>query len=840
MLAQLRGRDKFAILSEVLGGKPSRREDGRVIRFACPGCKSFLSGKDELAGKIVTCPKCGQRMQTSRLRHAAREKITHRSRRLLSAGIPLAAVLSLAAVGGGIWLSTHFPNREPLSEIAAAKTTEPSSKSSREASSATENQIRAATVRERQEEQPLPNGRGAEKSSRPSQKPTDDKPPPPEDPKKIDLADDRSPELSFDLVDAINVQRAKAKVGPIFLDAELSRACQSRAEQLARHAGPRGNREKELVAEEAPLAAIEKWLQEPKSRTAILETRLRTFGAGFARNVDGQWFSVFDWTSRLDREPEMATTPVTGAIVYPAPGQTRVSLWFPGNELPDPLPQTKDKLAGYPVTLIFPSRARIEEAAAHLSNKEERDVAVWLSTPEKPANPKHADLQQNTICLIAKNPLLPNTRYHVEVSAKVNGEAWSAKWDFITVSEGEIHQEMAGSFLRMLNRLRRSAGLPSVPLDTERSKACSSHAGYLSRNISNNPKLNWNDEKSDLPGYTNEGAAAARTASIQGGGGPIEAVMGLIDSLISRPQLLDPHLGPLGLGYTPFIQGGWIWVIDMHRTSSEKEEGHEGADKEYFYPAPDQESVPLVYPPNEVPSPIPAGAKDKLAGYAITALFGPRARVTAATAKLADAKGNEVDGWLSTPEKPSIAGFSQRSLCFLPKAPLRPNTRYTATFRAEVNDRSWQRKWSFTTLKEPDRYSDDLEEKIAEQVNAARKAAGLTPVRLDAELSRGCQSHAHYLALNHQRPETLGARVHREDAQLPGASPEGARAAKESVIAVILDPQACVENWMATLYHRIPILAPNLERIGFGHARIHGHKWVCVLDTGNGRTPQDR
>jgi uncharacterized protein YkwD len=311
-------------------------------------------------------------------------------------------------------------------------------------------------------------------------------------------------------------------------------------------------------------------------------------------------------------------------------------------------------------------------------------------------------------------------------------------------------------------------------------------------------------------------------------------VTGLIDSLISRPQLLDPRLSEVGLGYAPFVQGGWIWVIDLHR-AAERE-----ADKEYFYPAPEQEDVPLVYPPNEVPSPIPAGTEVKLAGYAVTVLFGPRSHIAAATAKLTDEKGIDVDGWLSTPGKPAIAGFSQHSMCFLPKAPLRPGTHYTATFRAEIDGRPWRRTWSFTTLKEPDRFSDDLDTQIVAQVNTVRKAAGLPAVRLDAELSHGCQSHARYLGLNQRRSAVLGMDVHGQDASLPGASPEGARAAKESVIAVVLDPQTCIENWMATLYHRIPILAPNLERVGFGHARIRGHKWVCVLDTGNGRIPHDR
>ncbi len=149
--------------------------------------------------------------------------------------------------------------------------------------------------------------------------------------------------------------------------------------------------------------------------------------------------------------------------------------------------------------------------------------------------------------------------------------------------------------------------------------------------------------------------------------------------------------------------------------------------------------------------------------------------------------------------------------------------------------RPWQRTWSFTTLKEPNRFADDLDDKLLAQVNAVRKAAGLRAVRLDASLSQGCQSHARYLSLNANHPAGRGLAVHREDASLPGATPEGTRAAKASVIAIVLDPQTCVEGWMATLYHRVPILTPNLERIGFGHARIADRKWACVLDTGNGR-----
>jgi uncharacterized protein YkwD len=809
-----------------------------VIRFACPGCKIVLSGRDQQAGKIVTCPQCGQRMKAPRpAKQTARGKEKKASSRPRIAGIALVGMLLLAGAGGGMWLWTNAFNREPEPSISEHphQAPPPSSRPDRETPVVVETKKPAARVSE-----PTAPHRDAGGS--------EELPPPDDAPdsatvetKQIDLAEDLPPELPFDLVDAINAHRAKAGVEPIFLDAKASRKCQSRAEQLARHAAklddeamPKEGR-KEDVATEAPLAAIERWLKEPERRAGILEPRLRTFAAGFARNVQGQWVSVFNWTHGINRESPMETPPVMGAVVYPAPGQRRVPLWFPGNETPDPLPQTKDKLAGYPITLIFPPQARIEKEVVHLSNKEEGDIAVWLSTPKEPANPQFAALQQNTICLIAKKPLRPSTRYLVEASALVNGAAWSAKWDFRTVSAGEIYHEKAGAFVRMLNGLRRRAGLSPVALDAARSKGCAAHALYLAQNALVTPAFNWNQEKTDLPGYTAEGASVAPTAAIQGGGGPVEAVAGLIDSIISRPQLLDPRLRRLGLGYTPFASGGWIWVVDLRC------EPRPVSDREYFYPAPDQESVPLVYPPHEVPSPVPArspaerGNEGEQAGYAVTVLFGPTVRVTAAAAKLVDDKGIDVDGWFSTPERPAIAGFPQQMLCLLPKTTLKPDTRYTVTFQAEVNGRPWRRTWGFTTLKELDRYADDLDDKILVQVNAVRKEAGLSPVRLDAALSRGCQAHARYLALNHPRSSALSMSVHRQNADLPGASPEGAKAAKGSDIAVVLDPQNCVENWMATLYHRLPILTPNLERIGFGHARVHGPKWVCVLDVVNGR-----
>jgi uncharacterized protein YkwD len=764
----------------------------------------------------------------------------------------VAGLLLVACAGGGVWALANWLAGEPepvvttTEETVAPVAAAPSEKPPVEARPSAPMPPSEPAVKPVEKQLP-------EKKPPVADKPPPSLPPSPTEAKPdIALADDVLPELEFQIVDAINAQRAKAGRELIFLDLDSSRGCRAHAAYLARNAARLKDAEAKWHDEEAglpgfsdlgrksarratiaaakPLAAIEKWLADPGQRKQILEPRLRTFAAGFAANKEGRWFSVFDWTDELDRNPPAETTSLAGAIAFPAPGQSRVPLWFPGNEMPDPLPQAKHKLAGYPITITFPPRTRVESVAGRLAEAGKDAVEVWLSSPEKPANPMFASSQLGTICLIAKRPLKPSTRYTAEVTATVDGRPWSATWGFTTMTEGEIHQEMAGRLLRTLNEHRRRAGLRPVGLDPERLLICAAHALYLGANAPTDPMLNWNEEKPDLPGYTDEGAALARTASIQGGGGPVEAVTGLVDSLISRPQLLDPHLYSLGLGYTPFARGGWIWVMDLQRRR-----GGSTGGGELVYPAPDQKDVPLQYPPDEVPSPIPAESKDREAGYAITAEFPFGTKIAHATAKLTDDKGEALTGWLSTPEKPAIAGRRQRSIGFLPQTPLKPGMRYTATFAAEINGRPWQRTWSFTTLAEPDRFAADLDERLLARVNSLRKAAGLSTVRLDSELSGGCQAHARYLALNAKHASGQGMAVHREDDTLAGATPEGARAAKGAVIAVVLDPVTCVDGWMSTLYHRIPMLAPNLERIGFGHARVGARKWACVLDTVNGR-----
>src|SRR6185295_11631593 len=77
--------------------------------------------------------------------------------------------------------------------------------------------------------------------------------------------------------------------------------------------------------------------------------------------------------------------------------------------------------------------------------------------------------------------------------------------------------------------------------------------------------------------------------------------------------------------------------------------------------------------------------------------------------------------------------------------------------------------------------------------------------------------------------------AHEEYADQEGFSPEGSRAGLASVIAPgVNGPEQAIDGWMATFYHRLPLLAPGLVRIGWGL-----EKGTAVLDSGDLVAPSE-
>ena len=65
---------------------------------------------------------------------------------------------------------------------------------------------------------------------------------------------------------------------------------------------------------------------------------------------------------------------------------------------------------------------------------------------------------------------------------------------------------------------------------------------------------------------------------------------------------------------------------------------------------------------------------------------------------------------------------------------------------------------------------------------------------------------------------------------LLGYTPEGERAGRNGAISVTTEPNESVAGWMETFYHRVPLLDPEIRRMGFGQAAHPTRGWVTVLE----------
>ena len=115
-----------------------------------------------------------------------------------------------------------------------------------------------------------------------------------------------------------------------------------------------------------------------------------------------------------------------------------------------------------------------------------------------------------------------------------------------------------------------------------------------------------------------------------------------------------------------------------------------------------------------------------------------------------------------------------------------------------------------------------------------RAVSGLPAV--DGDLESGSQAHASYLSRNFGRPEVAGLRVHEEDASLPGATAEGAIAAKRSHVASGDQSAApMIDGLIGAPLHRHALMDPRLDRIGIGRSgegtRTEPYQWVVDLSS---------
>ena len=81
--------------------------------------------------------------------------------------------------------------------------------------------------------------------------------------------------------------------------------------------------------------------------------------------------------------------------------------------------------------------------------------------------------------------------------------------------------------------------------------------------------------------------------------------------------------------------------------------------------------------------------------------------------------------------------------------------------------------------------------------------------------------HANYMVQNRGTDAMAGLNAHTRRPSLPGASAAGAACAKAAdLFPRVSDLGVAIDGWMAGMYHRRPMLDPQLERIGVGYARL--------------------
>jgi uncharacterized protein YkwD len=135
---------------------------------------------------------------------------------------------------------------------------------------------------------------------------------------------------------------------------------------------------------------------------------------------------------------------------------------------------------------------------------------------------------------------------------------------------------------------------------------------------------------------------------------------------------------------------------------------------------------------------------------------------------------------------------------------------------------------------------ESIEQRVKRQVDRYRAAAGLPEVELDPTLGKGCMEHAEYLKRNRNTSAAIGLAVHRQRPNLRGASRAGALCAKgASVFTGVSDLDVAVDDWIAGLYHRRPILSPTLQRIGVGYAKLRDGSLMAVLGFVDSDDPSD-
>ena len=124
------------------------------------------------------------------------------------------------------------------------------------------------------------------------------------------------------------------------------------------------------------------------------------------------------------------------------------------------------------------------------------------------------------------------------------------------------------------------------------------------------------------------------------------------------------------------------------------------------------------------------------------------------------------------------------------------------------------------------------------QINQYRTLAGLDPVEEDPKSSAGDLNHARYLVKRFEVEMPDKVDVHGEGRDTAWSTPSGALAATLSNIALRTETtqpadeasqvRGVIDDWMSDPFERMPILDPELRKVGFGVYREKGFTTIVL------------
>jgi uncharacterized protein YkwD len=255
-----------------------------------------------------------------------------------------------------------------------------------------------------------------------------------------------------DFVAKLNAHRKAAGVPEVKPHVELSKACDLHALYLCKNMRraeasglnahkefkelPGYTEEGEAVAGKSVihifggkkdlLISVDALMATVYHRFAMLDPRLTLTGVGWAFDPDGVAAVVIHCGQLAGKD--------AGPVAYPGDGQKDVPLEFGlGNrETPDPVPDPR-ATAGYPITLQWPEKGWQPKNATASLRLDGKEIACWVSTPEKPARSDWP--QDGQIAILPKEKLAAGKTYTVEVKCARSDDSkeFVKTWSFTTL-----------------------------------------------------------------------------------------------------------------------------------------------------------------------------------------------------------------------------------------------------------------------------------------------------------------------------------------------------------------------------------------------------------------------